>query len=222
MPRPPTPDPRPPTLPTTDAPLTPSKSQRKRDAQALQALGGELLALSAAQLARLDLPEALHEAVLAVRRMRAHGARTRHLQSIGKVMRQLESTALSRVRAALTSGRAGTPPPQPSTRKHRAHVPARLPSRVSSHASQRTTRPCLLPDHSGGHVASSSPHCTRELPHGPTRAGAVATQRSHHAGRGPAVAREVASRSASRMRCHSVCWPAAAVSTGSVALAAAC
>ena len=74
MPRPPTPDPRPPTLPTTDAPLTPSKSQRKRDAQALQALGGELLALSAAQLARLDLPEALHEAVVAAQRMRARRA----------------------------------------------------------------------------------------------------------------------------------------------------
>src|SRR5215470_8869494 len=74
MPRPPTPDPRPPTLPTADALLTPSKSQRKRDAQALQALGGELVALSAAQLARLDLPEALHEAVVAAQRMHAHGA----------------------------------------------------------------------------------------------------------------------------------------------------
>jgi len=74
MPRPPTQDhsPRPPTLPTADAPLTLSKSQRKRDAHALRALGVQLVALSAAQLARLDLPEALHEAVLAAQRMRAH------------------------------------------------------------------------------------------------------------------------------------------------------
>jgi ribosome-associated protein len=101
-------NPRPPTLPTadaSDAPLTPSKSQRKRDAQALQALGVQLVALSAAQLARLALPETLHEAVLAVQRMRSHGAHTRQLQYIGKVMRQLEPTALRRIRAVLVPGR---------------------------------------------------------------------------------------------------------------------
>ena len=109
-------NPRPPTLPTadaSDAPLTPSKSQRKRDAQALQALGVQLVALSAAQLVRLALPEALHEAVLAAQRMRSHGARTRQLQYIGKLMRQLEPDALHRVRTALETGRAGSPRPQP-------------------------------------------------------------------------------------------------------------
>ncbi len=106
--------PYPPALPTADdAPLTPSKSQRKRDAHALQTLGIQLVALSVAQLARLDLPEALHEAVVAAQRMRAHGAHTRQMQSIGKLMRQLEPTVLSRVRVALTPGRAGTPRPQP-------------------------------------------------------------------------------------------------------------
>jgi len=111
MPRPPTQEPRPPptAIPTadaSDAPLTPSKSQRKRDAHALQTLGIQLVALSAAQLARLDLPETLHEAVLAAQRMRSHGARTRQLQYIGKVMRQLEPGVLSRVRAALTARQA--------------------------------------------------------------------------------------------------------------------
>ena len=107
MPRPLTQEtrPPPPAIPTADAPLTPSKSQRKRDAHALQTLGIQLVALSAAQLARLELPEPLHEAVLAAQRMRAHGARTRQLQYIGKVMRQLEPSVLSRVRAALTSDR---------------------------------------------------------------------------------------------------------------------
>src|SRR5262245_44824548 len=116
MPRSATQNPRPPALPTadaSDAPLTPSKTQRKREAHALQTLGIQLVALSTAQLARLDLPETLHEAVLAAQRMRSHGARTRHLQSIGTLMRQLEPSVLSRVRAAFTSGRAGTPPPQP-------------------------------------------------------------------------------------------------------------
>jgi ribosomal 50S subunit-associated protein YjgA (DUF615 family) len=51
--------------------------------------------------------------VVAAQRMRAHGARTRQMQYIGKVMRQLEPTALSRIRAALTPGRAVTPRPQP-------------------------------------------------------------------------------------------------------------
>ena len=114
MPRPPTPDPRPspPALPTADAPLTPSKSQRKRDAQALQTLGVQLVALSAARLARLALPEILHEAVLAAQRMRSHGARTRQLQYIGKLMRQLDPSVLSRIRAALDTRRAGIPRPQ--------------------------------------------------------------------------------------------------------------
>ena len=110
------PHPHPPALSAadaSDAPLTPSKTQRKRDAHALQALGVQLIALSAAQLARLELPETLHEAVLAAQRMRSHGARTRHLQYIGKLMRQLEPSVLSRVRAASVPGRARTPRPQP-------------------------------------------------------------------------------------------------------------
>jgi Protein of unknown function (DUF615) len=73
------PRPRLPTIPTADTPLTPSTSQRTRDAHTLQALGLQLVALSATQLARFDLPEALHEAVVAAQRMRAHGARTRQL-----------------------------------------------------------------------------------------------------------------------------------------------
>ena len=111
----PTQETRPPptAMPTADAPRTPSKSQRKRDVHALQALGGQLVALSAAQLARLDLPEVLHEAVVAAQRIRAHGARARQMQYIGKVMRQLEPVVLSRILMALTPGRAVTPLPQP-------------------------------------------------------------------------------------------------------------
>ena len=107
MPRPPTQEtrPPPPAIPTADAPLTPSKSQRKRDAHALQTLGIQLVALSIAPLARLDLPEALHEAVVTVQRMRSHGARTRQLQYIGKLMRQLEPSVLSRIRTALAPRR---------------------------------------------------------------------------------------------------------------------
>ena len=91
-------------------PPSPRRTPRSRQAKVnangtrtlLQALGVQLVALSAAQLARLELPETLHEAVLAAQRMRAHGARTRQMQYIGKLMRQLEPAVLSRVRAALT------------------------------------------------------------------------------------------------------------------------
>ena len=118
MPRPSTQEtrPHPPALPTadaSDAPLTPSKTHRKREAHALQTLGIQLVALSAAQLARLELPEPLHEAVLAAQRMRAHGARTRQRQSIGTRMRQLDPRVLSHIRAASVPGRARTPRPQP-------------------------------------------------------------------------------------------------------------
>src|SRR5262249_3920302 len=108
MPRPPTQEtrPPPPAMPTADAPLTPSKTQRKRDAHALQALGVQLVALSVAQLARIELPEALHEAVVAAQRMRAQGARTRQLQYIGKLMRQIEPATLSRIRAVLAPRQA--------------------------------------------------------------------------------------------------------------------
>jgi ribosome-associated protein len=145
MPRPPTQDPRPrpPALSTADAPLILSTSQRKQDAHAFQALGVQLVALSASQLARLDLPETLHEAVVVAQRMRSHGARTRQMQSIGKVIRQLEPTALSRVRAALTPGRAVTPRPQPSIRQtpRKRACEHTLPSVISRAAADRWTVP---------------------------------------------------------------------------------
>jgi len=68
----------------------PSKSQRKREVAALQSLGARLVALDAAQLARVPLPESLREAVAAAQRIRAHGARRRQLQYVSRLMRQVE------------------------------------------------------------------------------------------------------------------------------------
>ena len=76
----------------------PSKSQRKRDMHALQDLGRELSELRPDQIAKLDLPEDLHAALLESKRIKAHEARRRHLQLIGKLMRVLDADA---VRAAL-------------------------------------------------------------------------------------------------------------------------
>jgi ribosome-associated protein len=72
----------------------PSKSQRKRDMHELQALGKTLTELSAERLARIELPEPLAEAIVEFRRLRAHEARRRQLQLIGKLMRPLDATAV--------------------------------------------------------------------------------------------------------------------------------
>ena len=143
MPQPPPQDPRPrpPALSTADAPLTPSTSQRKRGAQALQAIGVQLVALSAAQLARLDLPEALHEAVVA--------ARARQMQSIGKVMRQIEPTArrsgpMDRGWCPTTAG-VTSPRPRPSA-THSSHTGRH---RLARSRRSDPTRPAGVPRQHG-------------------------------------------------------------------------
>ncbi|MCC7485796.1 MAG: DUF615 domain-containing protein [Burkholderiales bacterium] len=68
-----------------------SKTRRKRDMAALQELGAELVALSEEQLAELDLPEFLRDAVLAARRIKGFEARRRQLQYVGKLMRRVDA-----------------------------------------------------------------------------------------------------------------------------------
>ena len=68
----------------------PSKSQRKRDAHALQNLGEQLTQLRRDELTQLSLPESLLAAILEMQKIRQHGARKRQLQFIGKLMRQVE------------------------------------------------------------------------------------------------------------------------------------
>jgi ribosome-associated protein len=68
----------------------PSKSQLKRDALALQALGADLLQLPEADWVVLGLPETLIAALRDGKRIHAHGARKRQLQYIGKLMRAID------------------------------------------------------------------------------------------------------------------------------------
>jgi ribosome-associated protein len=69
----------------------PSKSQRKRDMHALQDLGTELVELNDDQLATVELPENLRDAVMQARQMtRLDEARRRQMQYIGKLMRHLD------------------------------------------------------------------------------------------------------------------------------------
>jgi ribosome-associated protein len=78
-----------------------SKTQRKRQMTELQAMGKELVALSGEQLARLELPEALLEAVVECQRFTRHEAIRRQLQFIGRVMRNLDAAPIREQLAAL-------------------------------------------------------------------------------------------------------------------------
>lgn len=68
----------------------PSKTQRKRDSHALQALGESLLDLPDARLDHLGLPEPLVDALRETRRITSHEARRRQLQRVGKLMRSAD------------------------------------------------------------------------------------------------------------------------------------
>jgi ribosome-associated protein len=72
----------------------PSKSQRKREMTALQALGESLLQLSEAALARVEMPDDLRAAVAEAARIKSHEARRRQLQYIGRLVRQLDAEQL--------------------------------------------------------------------------------------------------------------------------------
>ena len=67
-----------------------SKTKRKKEMHELQALGTELVALPEAQLAQIEMPEALREAVLEARRIKAHEGKRRQLQYIGRLMRDID------------------------------------------------------------------------------------------------------------------------------------
>jgi len=68
----------------------PSKSQLKREMDALQSLGEQLLAMSAERVARIALPESLAEALREARRLTKHEAKRRQMQYIGRLMRDVD------------------------------------------------------------------------------------------------------------------------------------
>jgi ribosome-associated protein len=83
----------------------PSKSQLKRDMTALQDLGEVLADLSKQQLDQLELPEILRDALEDLPKITAHEGRRRHMQYIGKLMRQVEPEP---IRAQIDRWEVGT------------------------------------------------------------------------------------------------------------------
>ena len=80
----------------TDA--KPSKSARKREYQALQELGEQLILLAEDELADIATDDYLLEQVREAKRISAHGALRRQKQLIGKIMREIDPEP---IRAAL-------------------------------------------------------------------------------------------------------------------------
>lgn len=93
-----------------DAATTPSKTRRKKDMHALQALGEALVALDSARLSDLGLPERLAEAIALARSIGKHEARRRQMQYIGRLMRNVDPEpirdALERLRTVSHAARA--------------------------------------------------------------------------------------------------------------------
>lgn len=75
-------------------PQGPSKSQLKRDKQALQALAERLVAMPRAELLRLNLSESTWEAIDETPRIKDHRARGRHWKRIANLLEREDRHAV--------------------------------------------------------------------------------------------------------------------------------
>ncbi len=74
--------------------LPPSKTKIKKQMHELQDLGAELVGLGKDQLAQLDIPENLRDAIREMHRINKFGAQRRQMQYIGKLMRDVETAPI--------------------------------------------------------------------------------------------------------------------------------
>lgn len=70
--------------------LPPSKTKIKKQMHELRDLGEELTGLGKDQLAQLDIPETLRDAIREMGRIKSFGAKRRQIQYIGKLMRDID------------------------------------------------------------------------------------------------------------------------------------
>jgi ribosome-associated protein len=77
-----------------DAPV--SRTQLKKEDHARQKLGERLVALSAEQLDRIDLPDELRDAVSIARKTTANVARRRHVKHVGTVLRWIDTAPIKK------------------------------------------------------------------------------------------------------------------------------
>jgi ribosome-associated protein len=86
--------------------LSPSRSQKRREALAVFDLGEKLVALTDSQLARVPMPDDLRDMVRDSRRITAPVARKRQLQFLAKHMRREDDDTLETIRRSLEHDRA--------------------------------------------------------------------------------------------------------------------
>ena len=84
-------------------PDRPSKTRLKQQAHELQALGEALVALPEDRLAAMPISETLLDALRDARRVRSHEGRRRHMQYVGKLMRQAPEGTVERLREAVSA-----------------------------------------------------------------------------------------------------------------------
>ena len=80
-----------------------SKTRRKKQMTDLQKVGAELVRLSPEQLARIDMPESLRDAVLACKRFTKHEAIRRQMQYIGRIMRDIDAGPIAQQLASMSA-----------------------------------------------------------------------------------------------------------------------
>src|SRR5207248_5061947 len=85
-----------------------SKTQRKKEMHALQALGAELVELPESQLEALALPEHLAQAVREAKRITAHEGKRRQMQYIGRLMREVDPAPIRERVDAISMGSAAS------------------------------------------------------------------------------------------------------------------
>ena len=81
----------------------PSKSQLKREMDALQKLGESLVAEPRDRVKRVPMPEDVREAILECQQIKDHEGRRRQMQYVGKKMRTLEPDELAIIQKTIDS-----------------------------------------------------------------------------------------------------------------------
>ena len=85
-----------------------SRTDLKRESDALQDLGKELLTLRADLFNRIGLPDKLADALAEARRITNFEGKRRQMQFVGKLMRKLDENTVAAARAALDEQRNGS------------------------------------------------------------------------------------------------------------------
>ncbi|MCP3657225.1 ribosome biogenesis factor YjgA [Herbaspirillum huttiense] len=81
----------------------PSKSQLKREMDALQKLGESLVAEPRDRVKRVPMPEDVRDAILECQQIKDHEGRRRQMQYVGKKMRTLEPDELAVIQKTIDS-----------------------------------------------------------------------------------------------------------------------